>query len=126
MNTIIPMLATVYWAGTLPTGFHFGVNVSTLLGTILGQVIFGILADMYGRRKMYGLELIATVVASLGLAASSSGVDNSMSLFGWLIFYRLLMGVSIGADYPLSGVITSEYVKLPQALAICTSSKFNR
>lgn len=119
------MLATVYWGGTLPTSFNFGVNVSTLLGSILGQITFGILADMYGRRKMYGLELIATIVASLGLAASSTGVNNSMSLFGWLIFYRLLMGVSIGADYPLSGVITSEYVKLPLTLAGCCSYKFN-
>lgn len=104
------MLGTVYWDGDLPLRYQFAINVSTLLGSMIGQIVFGILADIYGRRKMYGLELIVTIVASLGFAASSTGVNNSMSIIAWLIFYRLLMGASIGADYPLSGVITAEYV----------------
>lgn len=107
----MPMLGTVYWEGEVPVHYQLAINVSTLLGSMIGQVVFGILADIYGRRKMYGLELIVTIVASLGFAASSTGVNNSMSIIAWLIFYRLLMGVSIGADYPLSGVITAEYVQ---------------
>ena len=57
---------------------------------------------------MYGLELIVTITASLGLATSSTGVNGSMSIMALLIFWRLVMGVGIGADYPLSAVITAE------------------
>lgn len=102
------MLAAVYWEGEIPSHFQLGLNVATLCGSMLGQVTFGVLADIYGRRKMYGLELIVTIVGSLGFAMSSPGVHNSMSMIGWLVFFRLLTGVGIGADYPLSAVITAE------------------
>ncbi len=106
------MISTVYWGGSFPSRYHFALNASTLLGSMLGQILFGVLADRYGRRKMYGLELVVTIIASLGFAASANGVFGSMSLIAWFIFWRLVMGVGIGADYPLSAVITSEYAQL--------------
>lgn len=105
------MLGTVYWQGDVPSEYQFGMNVATLLGSMIGQVLFGTLADRYGRRKMYGLELFVTIFASLGFAAASPGVNNSMSMIGWLIFWRFVMGAGIGADYPLSAVITAEWVQ---------------
>lgn len=109
INTIIPMLSIVYWEGNFPTSYQLGMNTATLLGSMIGQVVFGFLADRYGRRKMYGLELIVTIAASLGFATASTGVNGSMSIIGLLIFWRLIMGVGIGADYPLSAVITAEF-----------------
>jgi MFS family permease len=106
------MLAAVYWEGAMPTYFQLALNVATLCGSMIGQVSFGILADVYGRRKIYGLELIVTILGSLGFAMSSPGVNNSMSMLGWLVSFRLLTGVGIGADYPLSAVITAECVLL--------------
>lgn len=97
INTIIPMLSIIYWEGGFPAKYQHGMNIATLLGSMLGQVTFGILADRYGRRKMYGLELIVTIAASLGLATASTGVHNSMSIIGLLIFWRLIMGIGIGA-----------------------------
>lgn len=84
------------------------MNTATLIGSMVGQIVFGTLADRYGRRKMYGLELIVVITASLGFATASTGVNNSMSIIGLLTFWRLVMGVGIGADYPLSAVITAE------------------
>ena len=96
INTIIPMLSIVYWEGRFPTSYQLGMNIATLLGSMIGQIVFGFLADRYGRRKMYGLELIVTIGASLGVATASTGVNGSMSLIGLLIFWRLVMGVGIG------------------------------
>ena len=79
---------------------------------MIGQLLFGYLADKYGRRKLYGLELIIVVVGTLGVAQCSSGYNGSMSIFGWLLFYRLLLGVGIGAEYPLSAIITAEYIAI--------------
>ena len=81
------------------------VDTATLAGT---QVIFGVLADKNGRKKMYGIELVLIIVATLGVAMSSTGADNSMNVFAWLIWWRIVVGVGVGADYPLSAIITSE------------------
>ena len=105
------MISIVYWRGEIPTSYQLALNCATLLGSMFGQILFGILADKYGRRKMYGLELVITIIASLGFAASAPGVNASMSIIAWFIFWRLVMGMGIGADYPLSAVITSEYVQ---------------
>lgn len=82
------MLEVVYWKGDFPQRYKFGLNAATLLGSIFGQITFGILADRYGRRKVYGLELVVTICASLGFATAASGVNNSMSLIAFLIFWR--------------------------------------
>ncbi len=104
------MISVVYWENELPARYRLGLNLATLLGSMLGQVILGYLADRLGRRKVYGLELTFTIMASLGLATSSTGAFNSMSLIGLLIWWRVVMGIGIGSDYPLSAVLTSEYV----------------
>lgn len=87
------MLSIIY---DFPTSYRLGMNIATLFGSMIGQVLFGFLADRYGRRKMYGTELIVTMGASLGFATASSGVNGSMSLIGLLIFWRLVMGIGIG------------------------------
>lgn len=90
------MLSIVYWEGNFPTEYSLGMNIATLVGSMVGQVVFGFLADRYGRRKMYGLELIVTITASFGFATASTGVSGSMSLIAMLIFWRLVMGIGIG------------------------------
>lgn len=91
------------------------INILTLTGSIVGQLVFGILADQYGRQKLYGVELIIVTVATLGLAQSAYGVPvlidgtlrTSMKIVSWVEFWRFIMGIGIGAEYPLSAVITS-------------------
>lgn len=86
------------------------INIATLAGTLLGQVAFGYLADRYGRKKMYGVELMLLITSTLGVVMSSTGVHDSMDVFSWLVWWRIVVGIGVGADYPLSAVITSEYV----------------
>jgi PHS family inorganic phosphate transporter-like MFS transporter len=95
---------------------------------MLGQLIFGFLSDKYGRRKLYGLELIVVIFGTLGLVQSSAGFNGSMDIIGWIMFWRFFVvsasriftfntsnradscqGLGIGAEYPLSAVITAEF-----------------
>ncbi|KAF9882794.1 hypothetical protein FE257_005142 [Aspergillus nanangensis] len=76
--------------------------------TLLGQVLFGYLADRNGRKKMYGVELLLLITSTLGVLMSSTGENNSMNIFAWLVWWKILVGIGVGADYPLSAVITSE------------------
>lgn len=56
---------------------------------------------------MYGVELMLIIVATLAHALTSS--SPSVNIVGAIIFWRVLMGIGIGGDYPLSSIITSEF-----------------
>ena len=112
INLVTAMLGVVFWQtakskpGTIPTNSDTAIKVATSGGTVLGQVGFGWLADVVGRKKMYGLELILIIFATLAQALSAP--SPGMSVVGVVIFWRVLMGIGIGGDYPLSSIITSE------------------
>jgi len=93
--------------GVLPTSSDTAIKVATSAGTVVGQLGFGFLADVVGRKRMYGLELILIIVATLAQALSAS--SPAIDIVGVIIFWRVLMGIGIGGDYPLSSVITSEF-----------------
>src|ERR1700733_3290411 len=92
--------------GTIPSSSDTAIKVATSGGTVLGQVGFGILADLVGRKRMYGLELILIIFATLAQALSAH--SPAASIVGVVVFWRVLMGIGIGGDYPLSSIITSE------------------
>ncbi len=75
--------------GTIPTNSDTAIKVATSGGTVLGQLGFGYLADVVGRKKMYGLELIIIIFATL--AQSLSAPSRAMSVTGLLIFWRVIM-----------------------------------
>lgn len=106
---ILPSLSFVYWSDDNFTDHETAINAITLTGSLLGQLIFGYLADKYGRRKLYGFELIVVIFGTLGLVQCSAGYNNStMSILAWIMFWRFFVGLGIGAEYPLSAVITAE------------------
>lgn len=102
------MIQYVYWHDETGSRKMTFINIATLAGTFVGQIAFGFLADKRGRKKMYGVELVLLIVSTLGVTMASTGANNSMSIYAWLIWWRICTGVAVGADYPLSAVITSE------------------
>ncbi|XP_004301619.1 PREDICTED: probable inorganic phosphate transporter 1-9 [Fragaria vesca subsp. vesca] len=78
-----------------------------LLGTILGQLLFGRLGDLVGRRHVYGLSLMVMVLSSIGCGFSIC--TSTTCVLVSLGFFRFLLGVGIGGDYPLSATIMSEF-----------------
>ncbi len=85
-----------------PSAYQLGLVGSTsLIAAFLGASVFGRLADIYGRKKIYGLE--ATIMA---LAAVASAFSPNVL---WLIAFRFVLGMGIGGDYPVSAVLMSEY-----------------
>ncbi|KAM0462058.1 hypothetical protein ACHAO4_001250 [Trichoderma viride] len=119
INLIVSLLGLVFYSGDtsvngyggnggiLPDHINQALKASTSGGIVLGMFIFGWLADAFGRRRMYGIELIIITIGTFGCALASP--SPTISAAGLLIFWRVLMGVGIGGDYPLSSVITSEF-----------------
>jgi MFS transporter, PHS family, inorganic phosphate transporter len=98
INFCSAMFGVVFWGpaykGIIDSNADTAIKVATSGGTIIGQLGFGYLADVVGRKKMYGLELIIIIFATLAQALSSPSI--SVSFVGLIIFWRVLMGVGIG------------------------------
>ena len=94
-----------YEGGVMPTGAQTAIKLSTTAGAIVEQVFFGLLADSLGRKKMYGVELIVIFVGTLGQAIAGNG--QGVPILAIIFFWRFIMGIGLGGDYPLSSIITS-------------------
>lgn len=112
INIASTMLGYVYGHGDpgaqkLNSNQDLGVKVATPVGTLIGQLLFGWLADVVGRKRMYGIELMLIIIATFGQALSGQG--HAVGIIGVLVVWRFIMGIGIGGDYPLSAVISSEF-----------------
>lgn len=101
INLITTFLGVVFWEGSksangfggnngvLPTSVSQTLKASTSAGIVIGQVLFGWLADIFGRRRMYGIELGIIVLSTLNCALASP--SQSMSSTGLLTFWRVVL-----------------------------------
>ncbi|XP_061354723.1 probable inorganic phosphate transporter 1-9 isoform X1 [Gastrolobium bilobum] len=78
-----------------------------LLGTAIGQLVFGRLGDLKGRRHVYGFALLLMVMSTLA-SGFSICIRRTCVLLS-LGFFRFFLGLGIGGDYPLSSTIMSEF-----------------
>jgi MFS family permease len=101
-NAIVPMLSFVYWPTVVGPAREEVINIATLAGCIVGMILFGVMGDVYGRRKMYGIELIVLIFGTVGVLMSSNGfasgdgLSGSMDIQSWLVFFRFVSGVGLG------------------------------
>nr|MDA8343195.1 MFS transporter [Actinomycetota bacterium] len=77
------------------------VSGSAILGAFVGALVFGRLADHFGRRRIYGIVAGVMITGAVAAAASPN--------VAWLIGARFVLGLGIGGDYPVSAVLMSEY-----------------
>ena len=77
------------------------LNATMLGAAFLGAMVFGRIADVVGRKRVYWLVAVIMVAAALGSALSPS--------FWPLVGFRFLLGFGVGGDYPVSAVLMTEY-----------------
>jgi MFS family permease len=95
----VATLVTTQWK--LSTTDKSWVTGAAILGAFIGAVVFGRVADLLGRKVVYAV-VAAVMIGGALLSAFAQGVV-------WLILARLLIGLGIGGDYPVSAVMMSEY-----------------
>lgn len=77
------------------------IGASALVGVFLGGLLFGPLTDRIGRKLMYTIDLGAIVVFS---------VLQFFVTEDWQLgILRLLIGVAVGADYPIATALVAEF-----------------
>lgn len=78
------------------------IGAATLTGILVGAPVFGHFTDRYGRRILMIADLCVFVIVSIAQAFSSAV---------WvLILWRFLLGLAIGADYPIAAALIGESV----------------
>lgn len=86
---------------------HLGVEwigllgAATLFGLFIGTTLFGYISDKVGRRKMFLIDIVAIGVISLATMFVSTPVE--------LLIMRVLIGIVIGADYPIATTMITEF-----------------
>ena len=101
INLIATFLGVVFWqgkessygyggnGGQLPVPVSQALKGSTSAGIIIGQAVFGWLADKHGRRRMYGIELGIILLSTMNYALANP--SPAMSSTGLFTFWRVVM-----------------------------------
>ena len=101
LTVVAVALPSVIKQWQLGAGAQSMVVSSAIIGSFIGAVWLGRLTDRFGRKAMYVIDLLAFVV----FAALSACAQNAWQL----ILCRFLLGVGIGADYPISATLVAEF-----------------
>jgi len=75
-NIILPCLAFVYWGSEHEANIEITTNALTLAGSTIGQLMFGFLADKYGRQRLYGVELMIVIFSTIGLVSFTRKIPH--------------------------------------------------
>ena len=98
IGVVMEMLKHQWKVSPLAEGL---VTSTALIASAVGAVLFGRIADMLGRKRIYGYEVLVLAAGAIASAFSPS--------IWWLIAFRAVLGVGIGGDYPVSSTIMAEY-----------------
>lgn len=100
--SLIGVALTGFLAEIPATPVEIGlIGASGLIGIFFGATVFGALTDKIGREKMYALDLTVLVVA----CALTAFVGAAWQL----ILLRFVIGLAIGADYPIATSLLTEF-----------------
>ncbi|KAF8850185.1 MFS general substrate transporter [Acephala macrosclerotiorum] len=108
INLMSPIWQYEYWNGKYPPLLRGAVNAASNIGNIIGQISFGFLGDAFGRKFVYGKELIICIIGTILVISLPNSIPTPTLKMIWIFCFRLLMGVGIGGDYPMSASIVSE------------------
>jgi len=93
----LPLLAKEFSLGPAAHGI---VGAASLLGILVGATALGGLADRFGRKPMFIIEMVIFTVFLVGVTLSPN--------FPFLVFCLLGLGVALGCDYPTAHLVISE------------------
>ena len=98
IGVVLKLLKSEWHIGSFETAI---VGATALVSAAIGSAVFGRIADVFGRKYIYGFEVLV-----LGAGAIASAFSPSI---WWLVAFRFILGLGIGGDYPVSATIASEF-----------------
>ncbi|KAG6906723.1 hypothetical protein DXG01_012413 [Tephrocybe rancida] len=113
INPVATMLQyRLYGGHSLPANLEGFVKAGANIGSVIGQFAFGYAADALGRKAVYGKELMLIILATILTLTTPTGTLSPDNCLIYLGVFRILLGVGVGGDYPMSASITSDRANL--------------
>jgi MFS family permease len=98
IGVVLKLLKSEWHIGSVETAI---AGATALVSAAIGSFVFGRVADVFGRKYIYGFEVLV-----LGAGAIASAFSPNI---WWLVGFRFVLGLGIGGDYPVSATIASEF-----------------
>lgn len=100
---VIGIALTLIIADLSPSPIMIGaLSAAAVFGSIFGAIIGGRLTDRWGRKAIYIVDLLFFIIFT------------ALSAMAWdiysLIAFRFLLGIGLGADYPICASYVSEFM----------------
>ncbi|KAK7023920.1 metabolite transporter [Favolaschia claudopus] len=86
------------------------LKASANIGCVIGQIGFGLAGDVFGRKSVYGIEMILTSIATVLIIAAPLSLGKD--IFTYITVFRTIMGIGIGGDYPMSASVVADRANL--------------
>ncbi|KAF8145593.1 major facilitator superfamily domain-containing protein [Mycena galopus ATCC 62051] len=109
INPVATMLQyRLYGGNDLPAGLQGLLKAAANIGSVIGQFLFGYLADSIGRKAIYGKELMLIIFATIMCLTTPTGSLSPDNCLVYLSVFRIILGIGVGGDYPMSASVTSD------------------
>lgn len=99
IGVVLPVLVSSFHLSADATGL---IGAASLLGVFIGGFTGGMASDRLGRKMLYTVNILMFTVFSAAQYFCAS--------FGALLLWRFLIGVAIGADYPIATAYVTEFM----------------
>ncbi|MCR8927393.1 MFS transporter [Priestia megaterium] len=77
------------------------IGMATLAGMFVGGIVGGYLTDLIGRKSMFLIDMLIMAIVSI----LQFFINDPMQL----VILRFILGIAIGADYPIAGALMAEF-----------------
>ncbi|CAE6485683.1 unnamed protein product [Rhizoctonia solani] len=112
INQVALMLQYRYYNGhSLPSNLEGFIKAGANIGAVVGQFLFGYLADSLGRKAVYGKELLLIIFATI-MCISVPSYLGGHGVIIWIGVFRIVLGIGVGGDYPMSAAVTGDRASL--------------
>ncbi|KAF8227722.1 MFS general substrate transporter [Tricholoma matsutake] len=109
INPVATMLQyRLYGGHNLPPNLEGFMKAGANIGSVIGQFAFGYAADALGRKAVYGKELMLIIFATIMSLTTPTGLLSPDHCLIYLGMFRILLGIGVGGDYPMSASVTSD------------------
>ncbi|CAL1713811.1 unnamed protein product [Somion occarium] len=113
INPVATMLQfRLYGGDPLPSNLEGFMKAGANIGSVIGQFGFGFAADYYGRKAVYGKELVLIIFATIMCLTTPTGQLSPASCLIYLAIWRIVLGVGVGGDYPMSASVSTDRAHL--------------